>query len=108
MRLPSLRQTSSGRASPAGTDTANGACGTGANSSATLAQAAAGDGGGIVLAAVAGLRIGLSLLAGSWSDRDMRVPAPGRDSRTPSASNCRSEEHKSELQYLMRISYAVF
>src|SRR3546814_8068950 len=37
---------------------------------------------------------------------------PGRDSRSlalpPSSNNPRSEEHTSELQSLMRISYAVF
>src|SRR3546814_8608778 len=39
-------------------------------------------------------------------------PAPGNQSNSPSAMNCssfvRSEEHTSELQSLMRISYAVF
>src|SRR3546814_1241983 len=44
--------------------------------------------------------------------RNMSVGAPlGRDEAlpvTPIAPKCRSEEHTSELQSLMRISYAVF
>src|SRR3546814_10044156 len=42
--------------------------------------------------------------------RRERPPAPesAHPDRTPSGSHARSEEHTSELQSLMRISYAVF
>src|SRR3546814_7804796 len=45
----------------------------------------------------------------SPSRNDFRQAArPGRSSRLPDARSSRSEEHTSELQSLMRISYAVF
>src|SRR3546814_2762979 len=52
--------------------------------------------------------------------RGLRLPCPSGDDRIPAARSCpggyrpgvgravRSEEHTSELQSLMRISYAVF
>src|SRR3546814_8981085 len=39
---------------------------------------------------------------------DRRVSGRGGSPSVPSADACRSEEHTSELQSLMRISYAVF
>src|SRR3546814_5536972 len=48
--------------------------------------------------------------SGSRSRRDFpkRHPASAENAAHPCAAPCRSEEHTSELQSLMRISYAVF
>src|SRR3546814_3098512 len=40
--------------------------------------------------------------------RAAAVAAPGKAAKKSVAAHCRSEEHTSELQSLMRISYAVF
>src|SRR3546814_10707913 len=45
--------------------------------------------------------------AGPWRCSD-RIETPPRRLPGPSAADARSEEHTSELQSLMRISYAVF
>src|SRR3546814_4907347 len=42
------------------------------------------------------------------SHRDLRVSRHGDRDRSAGAADARSEEHTSELQSLMRISYAVF
>src|SRR3546814_4680603 len=47
-------------------------------------------------------------LGGTWSRSRGMCCCPAHDDRTPSLSITRSEEHTSELQSLMRISYAVF
>src|SRR3546814_8934868 len=47
-----------------------------------------------------------------WRNRPQQVPSPSlqavRERRPDIAAQIRSEEHTSELQSLMRISYAVF
>src|SRR3546814_2531485 len=45
---------------------------------------------------------------GDRVDRDLRAGAAARDAAAPRRGGLRSEEHTSELQSLMRISYAVF
>src|SRR3546814_7935010 len=75
------------------------------------AQAAAGRGAGGAVAGVAG-----DLRRGDAAAREAgrpALPAAGDDQRVPrdrrpGRRGCRSEEHTSELQSLMRISYAVF
>src|SRR3546814_4855565 len=44
----------------------------------------------------------------SPTTREKRSAKPDREAPISLASSCRSEEHTSELQSLMRISYAVF
>src|SRR3546814_1429141 len=43
-----------------------------------------------------------------WQPNDRALVMPRRLSRLPGFEHARSEEHTSELQSLMRISYAVF
>src|SRR3546814_1299152 len=63
------------------------------------------------MAAVAGIPI-LFMFFSSAKDKARRPTAPSVGPRGPAAANIparkRSEEHTSELQSLMRISYAVF
>src|SRR3546814_10514733 len=51
------------------------------------------------------IRVGIVL---SYSTTFRQVPAPALSQQNRSMTVCRSEEHTSELQSLMRISYAVF
>src|SRR3546814_3087295 len=44
----------------------------------------------------------------SWSDHILLIRCPARFNRRRAVKRSRSEEHTSELQSLMRISYAVF
>src|SRR3546814_2365736 len=48
------------------------------------------------------------LIARHWKQRNMRGMWPGVEQFTTPIYDVRSEEHKSELQYIMRISYAGF
>src|SRR3546814_9553963 len=57
-----------------------------------------------------GFRSGVAQRRCASEDRPPRhlAPVPSRDPIRPADGNARSEEHTSELQSLMRISYAVF
>src|SRR3546814_9236259 len=51
---------------------------------------------------------GLPSSASPPTGRTSRARAPARAATIDGSASCRSEEHTSELQSLMRISYAVF
>src|SRR3546814_4800668 len=64
---------------------------------------------GYTTSAVIGLAVWLVALAIGWPRRSLHLGPPGPDlARYEAESVDRSEEHTSELQSLMRISYAVF
>src|SRR3546814_10416198 len=59
------------------------------------------------MGAAQGVR-GRGALAGRHARRRQRLAGPVREPRPAEGGRARSEEHTSELQSLMRISYAVF